>query len=64
MGRIHKKSDRMNSDTNSTVHRKRFDWREDLANSRDLSKREIDAYGYVLWRREGCAKSTGPGGDM
>jgi hypothetical protein len=37
-----------------------FDWREDLANSRDLSKQEIDACGYVLWKREMCAKSTGP----
>jgi integron integrase len=48
VGGIHENSAPMNSDTNSTVHKKRFDWREDLANSRDLSKREIDAYGYVL----------------
>ena len=26
----------------------RFDWREDLAASRDLKGREIEAYGYVL----------------
>ncbi|MES2476048.1 MAG: integron integrase [Verrucomicrobiota bacterium] len=41
----------------AAVSRKqRFDWREDLAMARDLSKREIDAYGYVLgwmedWRQ-------------
>jgi hypothetical protein len=27
---------------------KRFDWREDLARSRDLTRREVEAYGYVL----------------
>jgi hypothetical protein len=38
----------MNTETESTVCKRRFDWREDLANSRDLSRRESDAYGYVL----------------
>ncbi len=39
----------MNTQTAPTAQSKaRFDWREDLAKSRDLSKREIDAYGYVL----------------
>lgn len=33
----------MNEDTH-----KRFDWREDLTHARDLSKREMDAFGYVL----------------
>ncbi len=30
----------------------RFDWREDLAASRDLKGREIEAYGYVFGVRE------------
>ncbi|MGJ8633806.1 MAG: integron integrase [Luteolibacter sp.] len=28
--------------------KQRFDWREDLAAARDIPRREIDAYGYVL----------------
>ena len=27
------------------VRRRRFDWREDLAKARDLTTREIDAFG-------------------
>lgn len=38
----------MNTPAESTVRKKRLDWREDLANSRDLTRREIDGYGYVL----------------
>ncbi len=38
----------MNGNTASTDRRKRFDWREDLVKSRDLSGREANAYGYVL----------------
>ena len=40
---------RMNADSSGVGKRRpRFDWREDLSHSRDLSRREIDAYGYVL----------------
>ena len=44
-GIFHANSAWMNSNTDPTVRRKHFDWREDLASSRDLSKREFDAYG-------------------
>jgi hypothetical protein len=36
------------NETDKNPRRKRFDWREDLAASRDLTQREIEAYGYVL----------------
>jgi hypothetical protein len=32
----------------SSICKKRHDWREDLVKSRDLSRREVEAYGYVL----------------
>ena len=47
------------------VRRRRFDWREDLAKARNLTTREIDAFGYVLgwiedWRQK---KSLAAGRD-
>lgn len=43
--------------------RARFDWREDLARSRDLTRREIDAYGYVLgWLEDWRVKRDLPAG--
>jgi hypothetical protein len=56
---VHGNSVRMNgSGEGSTGRRRRFyDWREDLSKARDLTTREIEAYGYVLgwmedWRRK------------
>jgi len=41
----------------------KFDWREDLAHARDLSKREVEAYGYVLgWIEDWRVKHDLPAG--
>jgi hypothetical protein len=43
--------------------RPRFDWREDLSRSRDLTRREIDAYGYVLgWLEDWRVRKDLPAG--
>lgn len=43
--------------------KKRYSWREDLSCSRDLSPREIDAYGYVLsWIEDWRVKNDLPAG--
>lgn len=43
--------------------RLRFDWREDLSRSRELTRREIDAYGYVLgWIEDWRVKKDMPAG--
>jgi hypothetical protein len=47
----------MNTHSPNKNTQKHFDWREDLAHSRDLVPREIEAFGYVLgwledWRVE------------
>jgi len=43
--------------------RPRFDWREDLSRSRELTRREIDAYGYVLgWMEDWRVKKDLPVG--
>lgn len=49
----------MNEESAPQAAHIRFDWREDLACSRDLQLREIEAYGYVLgwiekWSRKGA----------
>lgn len=41
----------------------RFDWREDLTKARDLTTRDIDAYGYVLgWLEDWRQKRDLPAG--
>ena len=45
------------SNDNHEARKRRHDWREDLAKARNLTTREIDAYGYVLgwiedWRQK------------
>jgi len=42
---------------------RRFDWREDLSKSRDLKRREIDAFGYVLgWIEDWRVRKDLPAG--
>lgn len=45
-GRTHGNSVHMSGEPG--VRKLRFDWREDLSKARDLTNREIEAYGYVL----------------
>ena len=45
---VHRNSVQMSAPKELKVRKMRFDWREDLAKSRELSRREVDAYGYVL----------------
>lgn len=53
----------MNCNSSSGKPRSRFDWREDLSCSRDLARREIDAYGYVLgWMEDWRVKKDLPAG--
>lgn len=52
---IHPSSVQMNVEHTPQAPRNRFDWRKDLEASRDLMRRDIDAYGYVLsWSRKGA----------
>ena len=55
---------RMNGDSSPIGKRRpRFDWREDLSHSRDLTRREIDAYGYVLgWIEDWRVRKDLPAG--
>ena len=55
---------RMNSNSSSSgMPRPRFDFREDLSRSRDLTRREIDAYGYVLgWMEDWRVRKDLPAG--
>lgn len=63
---VHESSVRMiacKSSSMATGRRIRFDWREDLSRARDLSKRDIDAYGYVLgWIEDWREKRELPAG--
>ena len=53
----------MNIPEKAVVSNKRFDWREDLACSRDLTKREVDGFGYVLsWIEDWRVKKDLPAG--
>ena len=55
---------RMNGESSDAGKRRpRFDWREDLSRSRDLTRREIDAYGYVLgWMEDWRVRKDLPAG--
>lgn len=53
----------MNANSNAEVPKISFDWRADLASSRDLTHREIDAFGYVLsWMEDWRVKKGMPAG--
>lgn len=55
----------MNANSPKVKKQKHFDWREDLAHSRDLNPREIEAFGYVLgWLEDWRVKhDLAPGRD-
>ena len=55
----------MNANSPKVKKQKHFDWREDLAYSRDLNPREIEAFGYVLgWLEDWRVKhDLAPGRD-
>ena len=60
---VHGNSVLMNTFKGDDLPRKRYDWREDLASSRDLTNREIDAYGYVLsWIEDWRVRKDLPAG--
>lgn len=51
------------NDTNEVSKKLRYDWREDLACSRDLTKREVEGYGFVLgWIEDWRMKQDLPPG--
>ncbi len=53
----------MNTDFSAGGKLPRFDWREDLSRSRDLTRQEIDAYGYVLgWLEDWRVRKDLPAG--
>ena len=59
---VHPNGVYMNTTASGKVAAK-FDWREDLSNSRDLSRREVEAYGYVLgWLEDWRLKKDLPPG--
>ena len=53
----------MSINLSATGKKQQFDWRKDLSASRDLSPREIEAYGYVLgWLEDWRVKADLPPG--
>lgn len=60
---IHENTVLVNTHSANKNTQKHFDWREDLAHSRDLNSREIEAFGYVLgWLEDWRVKNELPPG--
>ena len=60
---LHENTVLMSINLPTTGKKQQFDWRKDLSASRDLSPREIEAYGYVLgWLEDWRVKADLPPG--